>query len=192
MAADPEKLRRANLMNRRTVAWFLEVVVVMVTVMPPAVALLLRVRPEVAMRLLGGGAPGALVALEMAIWGVFILFRDVPGGASPGKRLVGLAVAPAADDGSGGAVPVGRRILRNVPIAIPLVPAIEFLVAYYGNERMQRLGDRMSATCVVDRSPERLGRGSWSLQLLLALALLVLVHKFVVPRLIGFYVELLF
>jgi hypothetical protein len=53
---------------------------------------------------------------------------------------------------------------------IPFVSLIEYFVAYYGNESMQRIGDKMASTRVIDVAPERFGTSSWSWQLLLACA----------------------
>lgn len=106
--------------------------------------------------------------LVMAVWAVLILFRDaVGGGVSPGKRLCGLKVV--SDEGQQG-ISVGQGILRNIPIAIPLVPLVEFFVAYSGRG-MKRIGDRIAGTQVVPVDESSAERGSWTLHLIVSLAI---------------------
>lgn len=195
MAMDPEKLRRTNLINRRTVAWLVEVTFLSVTLIPPLITLYMRLVPEDIAQMARGETPTGLWLAQLAVWGAYILVRDLLGSASLGKRLVGLGVAPAMAGAAAAAdapVSAGRRVLRSVPIAIPFVPVVEFFVAYYGNPGMQRLGDQWAGTQVVDRAPERMGRGAWSGQLLLAFLLLIVVQAWAVPRLTVFWVGVLF
>lgn len=190
MAQSPEKLRRTNLINRRSVAWLLEVTLIVVVLIPPLFVLYLKLVPEDVPAIAAGETPGGLWLAQLGLWAAYILVRDLLGSASWGKRLVGLAIAPA--DGGDGPVAAGRRLLRSVPIAIPLMPIAEFFVAFYGNDRMQRLGDQWAGTRIEDRSPERLGKGSFSGPLLLAFILLIVAQMWAVPRLALFWAELVF
>jgi uncharacterized RDD family membrane protein YckC len=108
------------------------------------------------------------IGASQSFWASFIpsaawaMVRDV-GGRSWGKKLVGLDVAAA--DGSSN-VPSKARVLRNLTIAFPFLPIVEFFYVYSSG---LRLGDRLAGTSVVDRSPDQQGKGSWSGQLVLTL-----------------------
>lgn len=148
------KARRTNLINRRTVA-------LLVDGFP--YALLVGVPFSVFLRVSHGGFPGAGWLAQAPLY----LFRDAFGSAGVGKRLVRLGIADAA---SGGTATRRARIVRGLPLIFPAVPLIEYFVAYYGNATMQRTGDMLARTRVVDLAPERFGKSSWTWQLLAALA----------------------
>ncbi len=143
------KDQRVNLINRRSVAWILEFIPIYVV-------------STLVLSLIS--ASELLAWLILAVW---LAVRDL-WGASWGKKLVGLDVAPI-DDASREVSP-GSRVLRNVPLMVPLVPIVEFFVAYLGSDpQMKRIGDRLAGTRIVDRFPDTRGRGSWSGMLILAL-----------------------
>ncbi|MBT9560815.1 MAG: RDD family protein [Myxococcales bacterium] len=143
------KDQRVNLINRRSVAWILEFIPIYVV-------------STLVLSLIS--ASDLLAWLMLAVW---LGVRDL-WGASWGKKLVGLDVAPI-DDASREVSP-GSRVLRNAPLMVPLVPIVEFFVAYLGSDpQMKRIGDRLAGTRIVDRFPDTQGRGSWSGMLVLAL-----------------------
>lgn len=144
--------QRTNLINRRSVPWLLE--------MFPFFAADQLLKGIVDSRLL-------LIGIAATAWQ---LMRDV-GGASWGKRVVGLDVLTT----SGDAPSLASRVLRNVVLLAPLAVIVEFFVAYKGSDRfMRRLGDNLAGTRVVDRRPDTYGRGAWSDQLFAAFLLYLL------------------
>lgn len=136
------KDQRVNLINRRTVAYLVEVSVVFIVLAAPVA-------------LLGGW-------FSWVGFPAYFALRDMVGPASFGKTMVGLGLAEHDSDAAPGA---SGKILRNVLLIIPLVPLVEFFVAYYGNNEMQRLGDKLGKTRVVDLDPHGKGIGSWTGQL---------------------------
>jgi uncharacterized RDD family membrane protein YckC len=98
--------------------------------------------------------------VSWALIAVYLLVRDLTGSASVGKTMVGLGLANAKGDAA--KVSVSARILRNLTIAIPGVQLIEFFVAYQGNNKMQRMGDYLSNTYVVDLRPRESSRGTFA------------------------------
>lgn len=132
---------RTNLINRRTVAWLLEISVIRhLTTVLVATVLPFNV-------------------LSWVLPGLWILLRDVKT-TSWGKRVLGLEVVSCRSD-----APVAdtkARLLRNLPLLVPLVAIVEFFVAYGAqNTDMQRLGDRLAETRIRDASPEHLGNGTF-------------------------------
>jgi uncharacterized RDD family membrane protein YckC len=151
-AAKLTKAQRTNRINRRTVALLVDSLPYSLLIGVPVSQLLI---------LSGHVFPGSTLLLYAPLY----LLRDAFGAAGLGKRLVGLSLAQAGSDASPS---MSARILRGVPLVIPFVSLVEYFVAYYGNEPMQRLGDKMAGTRVIDVAPERFGTSSWSWQLLLA------------------------
>ncbi|MBN1946934.1 MAG: RDD family protein [Bradymonadales bacterium] len=178
-----DKESRINLINRRSVAWLLEVAAINAVVAPVVLAVYFHARPVVLAEL-AQGTTAVLFPIQLAIWGVYLAIRDLVGATSFGKYLVGLGLAPSGD--SAGRVPIGSRVLRNLPLIIPFVPVIEFVIAYYGNDQMQRLGDKLAKTQVVDLDTRK-SLGSWSGMLLLAFLLFLGINFLLVPRLIALY-----
>jgi HEAT repeat protein/uncharacterized RDD family membrane protein YckC len=84
---------------------------------------------------------------EIFLWSGYFLLRDVAGG-SLGKRLTGLTIVDSAGRPAG----AGSLILRNVPVAIPLVVIAEYFVMK-GSSQGQRWGDRWAGTRVQDKRP---------------------------------------
>jgi uncharacterized RDD family membrane protein YckC len=96
------------------------------------------------------------------VLGAYWLFRDVLG-ASLGKLLLGLRIDGPGGDSAG----IGRRVLRNLPIAfgpallvIPvfgyvIAPTVAFLIILTEvimlATQKERLGDRLAGTTVVRR-----------------------------------------
>ncbi len=95
--------------------------------------------------------------------------------------MLGLTVVRAE---SGAPASTGMRVGRNVPLVVPFVPLIEFLVASFGNKDMQRLGDLAASTRVVDAKPEKFGRGTYSWQLVLTMLACGIILGVLVPVII--------
>jgi uncharacterized RDD family membrane protein YckC len=100
--------------------------------------------------LAGGVGGGVWFILVFCVeWGWAVGFEVLGGGASPGKRLLGLMVVRA--DGT----PVGwsESILRNLLRPADFVPAFYGigLIACLASADFQRLGDRVAGTLVVHR-----------------------------------------
>lgn len=155
-----DKDKRVNLINRRTVAWILEAFPVYL------IGSLLTFATGVA-------------NLHFIVLAAYLLVRDLPATGSWGKKLVGLGVE--SDKAELGA---SAKVLRNVPLIIPIVPLVEFFVAYTDANGMRRLGDRFAGTRVVDLAPERFGDGSWTGQLVGALVVTGAIHYFVMQALL--------
>jgi len=170
-----EKRRRANLINRRSMAWIIEVTAVQTLVMPIIVVLFAEEGSGI---LKTGVVP---VKWSLVLWGAYCLARDLLGSESVGKRLLGLTVMRADSDAH---APAGMRVGRNVTLIVPLVPVVEFLVAYFGNKQMQRLGDFAASTRVVDVQPGRFGRGTYSWSLVLTLITCGFVQQVLVPLIV--------
>ena len=155
------KAQRINLTNRRTVAFILELIPV-----------------NVAGGIILSFVSSSSQLLPYAPFTAWMIVRDL-GTRSWGKRVVGLDIASA--DGSRYVSPKAR-ILRNLFTGIiPLLPVIEYFYVYYSN---RRIGDRVAGTSVVDCSPERSGKGSWSAQLVLALIGNLVVLRWLLPYLL--------
>lgn len=84
---------------------------------------------------------------QYLLWAVYFLLRDVAG-RSLGKRLTGLTVVNGAGQPAGTA----SLIIRNVPIAIPFVVIVEYVVMRQSSDA-RRLGDRWANTRVRDERP---------------------------------------
>ena len=98
-----------------------------------------------------------------------------------GKRLVGLGIAtPDGDSAS-----IGAKLTRNIPLCIPIFPIVEFFVAYYGDEHMQRLGDKFANTRVIDLQPDTKGKGTWSAQLVVSVVILMAAQNLVIPAIVS-------
>ncbi len=95
----------------------------------------------------GLGSGAFMLALFLLDWAWFTVFESLPGGASPGKRVVGLRVV--REDGAPASL---REIaLRNLLRAADAAPAMYVvgLVAMAIDPRFRRLGDRVAGTIVV-------------------------------------------
>ncbi len=104
---------------------------------------------------LGGVAFGALWAVGQLQWswvalvlmGAYLLLRDLGGGRSPGKILLGLRVVSGGEvqeTPSAGALVTRNALLLVAPIGLPT----ELLVLAYHPRRV-RVGDHMAGTAVV-------------------------------------------
>jgi hypothetical protein len=153
-----EKARRVNLINRRTAALLFEMAAYYATLGCLAAYVFHSRDTE--------GPP--LVMFSML---PCYLLRDILGDGSPAKRMLGLRLV----SGDGRELPsVGARILRNVTLMLPVLPVVEYFVAFYGNATMQRLGDRLAGTRVEDVDPARYGKGSYSATMLASIVAVVL------------------
>ena len=100
---------------------------------------------------------GGIFAFMMAkdvgwmLYAIFILTRDSLNGQSIGKILVGLQVV----EQNYSPVSPAKTILRNISMAIPLVPLIEYYVMLNDKAEGKRLGDLLAKTRVHDLKPER-------------------------------------
>ncbi len=86
-------------------------------------------------------------------WSIFIIYwllRDSLNGQSVGKRIVGLQVINEKGEV---ATPV-ECIMRNIPMAIPLVCILEYFVMVKNREG-KRIGDLIAHTKVMDLRPHR-------------------------------------
>ena len=98
--------------------------------------------------LLGGVGVGILLVLVFACeWFYPVLFEVRYGGATPGKRALGLQVL--RDDGT--PVGVSESLLRNLLIAVDLLPVggVFGLLSCVTQRDFKRLGDRVAGTLVV-------------------------------------------
>jgi len=88
-----------------------------------------------------------LLSVFVVIWGYYIICEMVTGGASPGKRALGLRVI--RDNG----LPIGftQSLLRNLVRILDFLPWAYGvgLVAVFVSRRSQRLGDLVAGTLVV-------------------------------------------
>ena len=91
---------------------------------------------------------------------IFALLRDALPGGSPGRRWLGLRLQDARSELP--RIPsYVRRVLRNLIVVLPAVFLIEFLIARFDRPHQRRLGDRWTATLVLDRGERGfLRRGS--------------------------------
>ena len=78
---------------------------------------------------------------------LYLLVRDVAG-RSVGKMVTGLTIVAAA----GGTPGTKALIVRNVPLAIPLVAIVEYFIMRRSPEGA-RWGDRLAGTLVRDSKP---------------------------------------
>ncbi|MBM4369766.1 MAG: RDD family protein, partial [Deltaproteobacteria bacterium] len=128
----------------RAVAWAIDMLIRVVVV----VGLAIPLGAASAIEGLDGVGSGAfMLALFLLDWAWFTVFESLPGGASPGKRVMGLRVV--RDDGA----PAGLRevVLRNLLRAADAAPAMYVvgLAAMAVDPRFRRLGDRVAGTIVV-------------------------------------------
>jgi hypothetical protein len=71
------------------------------------------------------------------------------------------------------------------------MPLIEFFVAYYGNNKMQRLEDKWSGTHIVAADEEKPRTGSYSGALLGAVIALIYVYGYLAPDMTQFWFKTL-
>lgn len=93
---------------------------------------------------------------------LYLLVRDIAG-RSVGKMITGLTIVAT----SGGKPDVKALIIRNVPLAIPLVVIIEYSIMRRSPEGA-RWGDKLAGTLVRDSKP-----GGDGMYLLYSIALVV-------------------
>ena len=161
------KEMRTNLINRRSVAWILEFCVWHVIAYPIAISYYLANNESAWGEVLAAASEGEKwygpMWIYIAVWLPYFLLRDQLGQGSWGKKLVGLKVV--SDDGT--SPPPKDRAVRNILLAVPLVPLIEFFVAKDA-VKMKRMGDKMASTYVTEIDPANAPKGSWSGKLVLA------------------------
>ena len=151
-----EKARRIHMINRRSTAWLLEIALIEITLVPIFAAFFVWMTGDVDI---------SFAAIQLLVWVPYILIRDILGVRSWGKKVVGLTLASDAD----ARLSTGQKVIRNIPLIVPFVPLIEFFVAFKGSDpKMRRLGDRWAKTHVVAEDAASV-KGSYSLQLVLAL-----------------------
>jgi len=93
-------------------------------------------------------AMGTVFGFLFVVVGFAFYFRDpLFGGASPGKRIMGLRVVSARD----GVTPVTyvQALVRNVSLLIPFLNLVDLTVPYR-DPLCRRYGDRWAKTLVVD------------------------------------------
>ncbi len=102
--------------------------------------------------MLGGGGFGLwLIALFATEWLYPALFEVYAGGATPGKKALGLKVIHA----NGTPVDWPAALIRNLLRAVDFLPLLYGfgLVAMLCNRNFQRLGDLAAGTVVIYRDP---------------------------------------
>ena len=95
------------------------------------------------------GAPMRYIALAwwgaLAIFFLWILFRDGWQGRSPGKRLMALQIRSGRGVGCGW----GRSFVRNLPLIIPGWNLVELTLVLFSRSG-RRSGDRLAGTTLVE------------------------------------------
>lgn len=88
------------------------------------------------------------VKIDWIVWGAYIIFKDCFGGQSIGKFCASLQIVNKDD------YPVNfmQTIIRNIFIAIPIFPIIEYFVMV-NDEQGRRIGDKVADTKVNDLRP---------------------------------------
>ena len=106
------------------------------------------------------------IKIGWLVWIVYILFRDCYNGKSIGKFCVNLQVI----DGEGKPANFTQSVTRNILMAIPVFPIIEYFVMI--NDNMgRRIGDKLAKTQVNDLDSE----DKESLYLVLSIILVIIV-----------------
>jgi len=88
--------------------------------------------------------------VSFIIWTAVILFKDCFSGQSFGKFLVGTQIV----DENNYPASALKVIIRNIFMAIPIFPIIEYVVMLRDKEEGKRIGDRVGKTKVTDLKPE--------------------------------------
>ncbi|HUP64934.1 MAG TPA: RDD family protein [Thermoanaerobaculia bacterium] len=95
------------------------------------------------------GAPMRYIALAwwgaLAIFFLWILFRDGWRGRSPGKRLMALQILSGRGVGCGW----GRSFARNLPLIVPGWNLLELILVLFSRSG-RRSGDRIAGTTLVE------------------------------------------
>lgn len=114
-----------------------------------------------------------VVAFDISwiIWIAGILLKDCYNGQSLGKRVVGTQVL---DDQGAPAEPF-KTIQRNITMALPIFPIIEYIVMLRDKVQGRRLGDQWAKTRVADLKPE--AKDSVYLWVSLGLVVLMIIIK---------------
>jgi len=168
------KSRRIHLINRRSAAWLFEVTAVQLLIVPIFLALFVH---------LTGDVDDGTALVQMLIWVPYLLLRDLIGLESWGKRLVGLELRSNDER----PLTAGRKVLRNVPLAIPIFPLIEFFAAYKGKDpKMLRFGDRWAKTSVAAKDPSTV-KGHYQGVLIVALLVMGAAELYATPKIANFY-----
>jgi uncharacterized RDD family membrane protein YckC len=168
------KSRRIHLINRRSAAWLFEVTAVQLLIVPIFLALFVHLTGDV-----GQG----FFLVQMLIWIPYILLRDLIGLESWGKRLVGLELRSNDER----PLTAGRKVLRNVPLAIPIFQLIEFFAAYKGKDpKMLRFGDRWAKTSVAAKDPSTI-KGHYQGILIVAMLVMGAAQFYATPKIANFY-----
>jgi len=79
---------------------------------------------------------------------VYILCRDGYKGISIGKSLANLQVVDERQQ----PINIGQSLIRNIPMAIPLFPLVEYFVSLH-DPLGKRIGDKAAKTQVTDLRP---------------------------------------
>lgn len=83
--------------------------------------------------------------VALGLFLIAILVRDGWRGRSPGKQLMALHIDRPGGKGCG----VGRSVLRNLPLVVPVWNLIEVFLLLFSRDR-RRSGDRIARTTVVE------------------------------------------
>ncbi|MCX5705100.1 MAG: RDD family protein [Candidatus Omnitrophica bacterium] len=88
--------------------------------------------------------------LYWIIYVLLILFKDSFNGQSFGKYLVGTQIV----DENNSPASISKAAIRNIFMAIPFFPIIEYFVMLNDKQEGRRIGDRVVKTRVNDLKPE--------------------------------------
>lgn len=129
----------------RSLAWLIDAIIKFLGFFVAAIAL----------QFLGTAGSGLfLIGLFAMFWLYNVLFEVFAGGATPGKKAMGLKVMNSNGTPVGWSGSVIRNLLRAVDV-LPGCYLLGFLSVFF-SARFQRLGDLAAGTIVVHRLPERL------------------------------------
>jgi uncharacterized RDD family membrane protein YckC len=139
---------------RRGLAYLIDLLIRLAALLVVGIVMSLAfgARAEQAAQASGGVVMVIAFLLE---WGYYVLLESTGGGASPGKRALGLRVIKE------GGFPIGflDSVLRNLLRAADFLPVgyVLGLLSMAGDSRFRRLGDRVAGTMVVIEERSSLG-----------------------------------
>ncbi len=109
------------------------------------------------------------------IYALLILFKDSFNGQSFGKYLVGTQII----DESNSPASITKASIRNIFMAIPILPLIEYFVMINDKQEGRRMGDRVVKTRVNDLRPDLKDRPFLFISLVLAVIYVVAMFSLV-------------
>jgi uncharacterized RDD family membrane protein YckC len=85
------------------------------------------------------------------VYALLLIVKDSSNGQSFGKYLVGTQVI----DMGGSTASLTKTMVRNIFMAVPVLPLIEYFVMLSDKQEGRRIGDRVAKTKVNDLNPQR-------------------------------------